>query len=150
MNERSDGKVPDAAYQCPDCGTVLPCRSGLFDEYCPQCRNLLWCYQRVQDSCVLLEAVAHRTPTVEDLDRLVEMLLKAGTIERVVLNLSAVDSVTTSLVARVVSLNRRICSAGGHLALCGMRPAVRDVFHRFRLDTILLIADSQEVAESST
>jgi anti-anti-sigma regulatory factor len=49
-------------------------------------------------------------------------------------------------VARLVSLNKRLRSAGNSLAVCGLRPVVREVFHRLRLATILTIADSEEAA----
>jgi anti-sigma B factor antagonist len=63
-----------------------------------------------------------------------------------VLDLSALDFVTTSVVARLVSLNKRLRAIGGRLVLCELTPIVREAFHRFRLDSILEIAASEEEA----
>lgn len=138
--------LSEPTYLCPVCNLALSYHPVFLDEHCTECGLLLWCYRREREGVVILEAIPGRTPAVEDIDRLAESLSQGGPLDRVVLNLSALDIVNTSLVARLLSLNKRIRAAGGTLWLCEPCPLVREIFRRFRLDSILPILDSEEMA----
>jgi anti-anti-sigma factor len=146
MREVVESTALETSYQCAVCGTALPYHPVFFEDHCPKCGFLLWCYRRSQNGFVILEVIPGRTPELEDLDRMVCSLLQSSSIQRVVLDLSALDFVTTSLVARLVSLNKRIRAAGGRLVLCELTPIVCEAFRRFRLDTILEIAACEQEA----
>jgi anti-anti-sigma factor len=48
-----------------------------------------------------------------------------------------VIDLTSVILAKLISLNAKIRSSGGHLALINATPAIYEVFHVTRLDTIL-------------
>lgn len=58
---------------------------------------------------------------------------------RLVLDLATVVRVHSALLARLVDLHRRVAAAGGRLALCGLRPEVRDLFAVTQTDQLLAI-----------
>jgi hypothetical protein len=118
MKNRSDANLRNAAYQCPACGTDLPSDLVFLDQHCPTCESSLWCYRRVRRGSVILDAIAGRAPALGDLDGFVGWLAKSSGIERVILNLSALDFVTSSYVASVVRLSQRLQSAGANLSVC--------------------------------
>jgi len=86
------------------------------------------------------------TPELEHIDRLCEKLGRSGDIQRVIVDLSALDVTNTAMAARLVALNKRIKSAGGKLILCGLNRIVLDTFHGCRLDKVFEICDDQEAA----
>jgi hypothetical protein len=122
-----------------------------YDAPCTECGFVLWCRKRVIEGLVLLEALPGRTPGLWDVEQVAEAVLHGGdvggpAVEGVVFNLGLLDFVSTSLVARLVTLNKRVRSAGSRLVLCELRPIVREVFNRFRLYTAFKIVDHEEDA----
>jgi anti-sigma B factor antagonist len=152
MNNPPETSREKASYRCPVCGNTLPFQPALprFDAPCTECGAYLWCRQRASDEELILDAMPGRTPEIWDVERLVEALVQSGRIARVIFNMSALDFVSSSLVARLVALNRRIQAAGGKLILCGMHPVVLEIFERVRLDRAFHIVESEEDAVASS
>ncbi|MCS6864666.1 MAG: STAS domain-containing protein [Gemmataceae bacterium] len=54
-----------------------------------------------------------------------------------VIDLANVSLLTSVILAKLITLNAKIRAAGGHLELIHAAPAIYEVFHITRLDTIL-------------
>lgn len=68
----------------------------------------------------------------------INALLEAGQ-SRLLLDFEGVRYVGSSMLGRLVALNRRATKARGRLALCGMSPYLQTVFEVARLDRVLTI-----------
>jgi len=74
---------------------------------------------------------------------LVQSLRESGKVARVGVDLSGWDAVSSSFVAELVMLHRRIQEAGGRLFLFALNPFVRSSLHRFRLDQLFEIVEHE-------
>lgn len=129
-------------HRCCVCGHLLPYHPVFCDDHeCPQCGSTIWCFQRRNGSEPILEVLPGRTPTTEELDRLVRALSQQGPAIRVTIDLSSLDIISSGLVAMLVLLNKRIRVLGGSLRLCDLSPVVWDIFRRFKLDTLFEITE---------
>ena len=140
--------VEETSCQCPVCGNVLPHLAALppFDAPCSECGSYLWCRCRASGGEVVLEALPGRTPEPWEVDRVVEALARHSPEGRVVFDLSLLDIVSSSLIARLVTLSKDVRSLGGEFYLSGLRPVVRETFDRLRLDRVFEILDNNEQA----
>lgn len=62
-----------------------------------------------------------------------------GEVLRVVLDFSGVDIISSSLLGKLILLQRRIDSTGGRLRLCELSPTVAAVFRTSNLDRLFAI-----------
>lgn len=91
------------------------------------------------------------TPTLLD-DRVIaevgaELYGRAATPGvQLLLDFSEVAQVASSLLAKVIELNRRVNAAGGRLALCAIHPDVYDLFEITRLNRIISIYPTEAEA----
>jgi len=68
---------------------------------------------------------------------------------QLVLDLSAVESLDSLAIGKVVMLNRKAQAAGGRLALCGLTPGVEEVFETMHLQGVLdFYADERAALQS--
>ena len=133
-------------FRCCVCGNILPYHPVFsVDHECPDCGSSVWCFQRDHSDEVVLEVLPGRTPALEDIDRLTQRLLQARGVPHVTIDLSALDIVNSALVAMLVLLNKRIRAAGGTLRLCELGPVVREIFYRFKLDTLFDIVEGEAI-----
>lgn len=129
-------------FHCCVCGEALPYHPVFcVDRNCPNCGSSVWCFQRNHCDDVILEVLPGRTPALEDIDRLTHSLLQSHSAPHVTVDLSALDIINSALVAMLVLLNKRIRAAGGSLQLCELSPVVREIFCRFKLDTLFEIVE---------
>jgi anti-sigma B factor antagonist len=66
--------------------------------------------------------------------------------QKLVLDFSNVDFLTSAMLGKLVSINRKIKEKGGTLRLCGVCPNIRLIFKYTALDTIFDIRDTQSDA----
>lgn len=66
-----------------------------------------------------------------------------GDSPRVAVDLSAIDFLSSSGVAMLIGLKRRVEAKGGRMALYGLHPYVRDLFHIMKLSDLFQIAESE-------
>lgn len=66
-----------------------------------------------------------------------------------ILDLSLVTIVGSSMLGKLVTLNKKVKSAGGTLRLCGIPPQLYEVFAITKLNTLLAIYDSRQQALQS-
>ena len=64
-------------------------------------------------------------------------VLRASAAPDLVLDLSAVEFLSSMALSRFLGLDRELRAGGGRLALVNLRPAVRQVFAVTRLDRVL-------------
>jgi anti-anti-sigma factor len=70
-----------------------------------------------------------------EVDRLVARLPK----QYLTLDLAQVEAVTSTILGRLIGVQRRLQAGGGQLVLTNLRPAVRHICAATRLDTLLEI-----------
>jgi len=139
-----DINIPGAVvYQCPICGKALPSEPvpPRFDAPCSDCRYHLWCRRRASDGEVVLEVLPQRTPQPDEVEQLVDALVREHESGRVMVDLSRLESIDSCLAARLVAMNKSLRSSGGQLVLRGLGPTVREIIRCFRLNHIFEIAN---------
>ena len=145
------GTSANTLCRCPLCSTVLPFRPHPppYDAPCQKCAYPLWCFSRTVGDLIVLEVVSATMPTHEEIHRLCDTLVASGGVPRVVVDLSEVEFVSSSFVARLVALNKRIRAADGRLILCGLHSVVREAFHTSRLDEFFDTTENKDTALTS-
>jgi anti-anti-sigma factor len=98
---------------------------------------------------VVLDIFSGKTVGSEQIERASNPLLTSGDVRHLVLNLSSVKFASSSFIAGLVALHKKLRSADGKLVLCALRPVVREVLHGARLDKFFEIADDEEKALAS-
>lgn len=68
---------------------------------------------------------------------------------RIVLDLSGLDYISSSGLRLVLMMGKRLSLKGGKLALCGLRPAIREVFEISGFISILTVVATREEAEAA-
>lgn len=95
------------------------------------------CFTCMQDGDVLI--VTFHRPQLTDEDNLELMgeelfrLVEKDQHRRIVLNLSMVEFVTSSVLGKWITLHRKLARQSGSLALCSLRPHVREILEASRL-----------------
>jgi anti-anti-sigma factor len=101
------------------------------------------------DDIVVLGVIPGRTPEHAEIERLADSLVSSGRAACVVVELSALDFMSSAFIARLVALNKRMQAAERRLILCGLHPFVREAFHDSRLERVFEISDDLEAALAS-
>ena len=65
-------------------------------------------------------------------------LLKQGKC-RILLDFRNLERVSSGLVAKIITLHKRVVAQSGRLAICNVNPAIHDVFEMLRLPKFLNI-----------
>jgi anti-anti-sigma factor len=89
----------------------------------------------------VLEALPGQSPELWEVERVIGRLAAHGSLGRVVFDLSHLDIVNSSLIARLVTMSREIRASGGDFFLVGLQPVVRETFDRLRLGKVFDILD---------
>jgi anti-sigma B factor antagonist len=86
------------------------------------------------------------TSDVDEIDGELTRLIAEHGYSKVLLDFSAVQYVSSTMLAKLVSLERRVVSAKGRLALCGLGPVLMDTFRIGQLDRVFAIYPDVESA----
>ena len=78
----------------------------------------------------------------EDLFRLVDELGR----KKVLLNFSNVEFLSSAVLGKLVSLNRKLQAVRGKLILCGISKEIREVFEITKLDKLFTIHKEEQAA----
>jgi len=78
-------------------------------------------------------------------DSIFSVIEQAGPIN-MILNFSNVQFLSSSVLGLLIRINKRICEAGGRLALCGITPKIFEIFKITRLTNIFDIYENVEMA----
>jgi anti-anti-sigma regulatory factor len=130
---------------CPVCGASLVEQPDFIrsDRACWQCGTNLWCRRNDRDGQFIIVPIPGRTPTSVDVERLVRSIGKCGEEVSVGVDLSDLELVNSSFVAKLIVLNRRIQEIGSRMFLFSIHPIVRASLNRFRLDLIFEIIENE-------
>jgi anti-anti-sigma factor len=93
---------------------------------------------------VVLEIVAGRAPEPWEVEQVVGSLGRHGTLDRVTVDLSQLAVINSSFLAALVGMKKRLQPFGCTLFLRGLRPIVREIFDRLRLNRYFRIVKSEE------
>lgn len=88
-----------------------------------------------------MEVLPHRTPQPDEVEQLVDALVRKDESGPVIVDLSRLESIDSCLTARLVAMNKSLRSSGGQLVLRGLGPTVREIIRCFRLDRIFEIVN---------
>jgi anti-anti-sigma regulatory factor len=89
----------------------------------------------------VLEAIPGRSPEPIEVERVVRALLINGEPVRVILDLSRLELINSSFMARLIMMNRRLRDEGSAFYLRSLQPVVREIFDRARLGMALDLID---------
>jgi anti-sigma B factor antagonist len=75
-----------------------------------------------------------------------QSLVDCGSLPHIVLNLSELRFASSSFIAGLVSLHKKIRVAGGKLVLCELRPVMKEILDGARLNKLFDITEDEENA----
>ena len=101
---------------------------------------------RTADGVTILDATSGKVALSQQIEEVSRVLIREGSIPQVVINLADIQLVTSSFIAGLVALHRRVCAANGKMVVCRLRPVVKETLHGAKLDKLLNIADSEQEA----
>lgn len=68
---------------------------------------------------------------------------------RVVLDLTRVEFLSSAMIGVIINLQQKLAKAKGQLAVCGLRPKLKEVFTITRLDKLLKFYPDENAALSA-
>ena len=80
------------------------------------------------------------------LTRQLQRLVADSGQSKFVLNLSAVESMASMMVAGLYAVHRKLTAAGGRMVLCGVQPGLREAFKILKLSDLVPIYDEEQDA----
>ncbi len=113
---------------------------------CSRCGHLSWFRKRAVDDIVVLDVFSARGIGSEQMDCLSRSLVDCGGQPHIVLNLSELKFASSSFIARLVALHKRVRMAGGKLVLCELRPVMVEILDGARLNKLFDITQDEESA----
>jgi anti-sigma B factor antagonist len=66
--------------------------------------------------------------------------------KKILLNFSNVEYMSSAALGKLITLNKKVQSAGGKLVLCSIDPQIREVFEITRLDKVFAIRGDEQDA----
>ena len=136
--------------ECPICGSPLAIGPLQLpgDATCPKCAHVLWFSLRTNEGVTIVDVITGKVATNQDIQRVSQAFLSRGNPPRIILNLSGVQLVSSSFIAGLIALNRRMNDAHGKLVLCHLSPIVSETLAGAKLDRILTIVDTESDAQT--
>ena len=108
-------------------------------------------HQRIEVSCTGPVTVVRfidrkiEDPNVHELGNELFALVEQDSRRSIVLNFSHVEFLSSAALGKLLTLDRRLKAADGHLKLCCIRPEILEVFQITRLNKVFDIrSDEQE------
>ena len=86
---------------------------------------------------------------IEDLGRQLYHVLEYRNCEKLVIDFSPVEFLSSATIGKLISLNRKARTCKAAVRLCGMRQGVRDIFHLCSLDRVFEIREDEKAALES-
>jgi anti-anti-sigma factor len=109
---------------------------------------VLWFSLRTNEGVTVVDVITGKVATNQDIQRVSQAFLSRGNPPRIILNLSGVQLVSSSFIAGLIALNRRMNDAHGKLVLCNLSPIVSETLAGAKLDRILTIVDTESDAQT--
>ena len=83
---------------------------------------------------------------IEQLGQELYRLVEEEKHQRIILDFSEVEYLSSALIGKLISLNARARAHDGSVKLCSIRPEILDVFHTCKLDLVFTI--NKDVADA--
>jgi anti-anti-sigma factor len=90
-----------------------------------------------------LESKIHEEMAISSLGEELQAVIAQPDCRKLILNFSGVELVTSAMLGKLVSTNRRMDEKGGTMILCEMGDNLRYVFRITKLDNILKICETE-------
>jgi anti-sigma B factor antagonist len=116
---------------------------------CDKCGHVLWFHLRKAGEATVLDVISGKVAINQEIETVCGMLTRDRETPSVVLNMSGVQFVSSSFIAGLVALHKRLRSANGKLVVCEMNPVVQETLHGAKLDKLLFIAATEQEALAS-
>jgi anti-anti-sigma factor len=95
---------------------------------------------------MIADVITGKVPTNQDIVRVSQAFISRGSPPNVILNLSGVQLVSSSFIAGLIALNKRLHDAKGKLVLCELTPVVHETLTGAKLDRILTLVEKESDA----
>ena len=134
--------------ECPICGNPLEIGPLQLpgDAACHTCSHVLWFSLRTEANAIIADVITGKVATNQDIVRVSQAFIARGSPPQVILNLSGVQLVSSSFIAGLIALNKRMNDAKGKLVLCELTPVVRETLAGAKLDRILTFVEKESDA----
>ena len=134
--------------ECPICGNPLEVGPLQLpgDAACPNCAHVLWFSVRTEANATIADVITGKVATNQDIVRVSQAFISRASPPNVIFNLSGVQLVSSSFIAGLIALNKRINDAKGKLVLCELTPVVRETLTGAKLDRILTLVEKESDA----
>jgi anti-anti-sigma factor len=113
---------------------------------CPHCGQVLWFDKRTVGGVLVLDVICGKVAINQSIPQIAGLLIRQDDSPRVVLNLSDISFVSSSFIAGLVALNKRVATAKGRFVLCELTPVVHETLRGAKLDRLLEIAATEQEA----
>jgi anti-anti-sigma factor len=90
-----------------------------------------------------------RAELIEALGEQLTGLVEGSGCHKFVLNFANVESMTTAMVGKLVSLHQKVEAGEGRLALCNIDPFLREIFKILNLTHVFPMHDDEQAALQS-
>jgi len=107
---------------------------------------VLWFSLRTAANAIVADVITGKVPTNQDIVRVSQAFIARGRPPQVILNLSGVQLVSSSFIAGLIALNKRMNDAKGKLVLCELTPVVHETLTGAKLDRILKLVEKESDA----
>jgi anti-anti-sigma factor len=108
---------------------------------CPRCGRPVWFRVQELADAVILDLLPNMDLEATDLAVLGQAFLQTEKPPRIILNFALLSFVSSTFLARLVSLQRIVEATKGRLVLCGVNPVIREIFHITKLEGLFDFAD---------
>lgn len=133
---------------CAVCGADVPLDTlpPARNRPCFHCGHLTWFRKRGVNGIVVLDVLSARGIGGEQMECVSQALVDCSGLPRIVLNLSELKFASSSFIAGLVSLHKKVRVAGGKLVLCELRPVMVEILEGARLNKLFDITEDEENA----
>ena len=98
---------------------------------------------------MLLKETLFDEEVVQDVGSQISELIQNAGATDLIIDLSLVVIVCSSMLGKLITLNKKIKSSGGTLRLCGVSPQLYEVFAITKLNNLFAIHDNRQQALES-
>lgn len=138
--------IPD---RCPSCDNAVEIATLSGGADCPRCGQYLWFVKRTEGDVVVLSFVPGLAPGAEYLGHVGELLSAVGDSERLILEFTNLEFMTSAFLGMLVDLHTRVRLTGVTIKVCGLSREVTNVLRTTKSDGLFDIHSSVRSAIKS-
>ena len=84
--------------------------------------------------------------SIAEISRQLERLVTAAAAPRIVLDFASVAHMSSSMLGKLITLNKHVREHQGHMRLCNVQPAINEVFVITRLSEVFHVTQTRDQA----